>query len=75
MKMMRMTTILIEDDAVGLDDDENQELGEYASDLSDFGDDDLDLDGDASFEAEDDEADDFESEDEEYEEELQDEEE
>ena len=66
---------LIEDDAVDLDDDENQELGEYASDLSDFGDDDLDLDGDASFEAEDDEADDFESEDEEYEEELQDEEE
>ena len=55
--------------------DDNQELGEYASDLSDFGDDDLDLDGDASFEAEDDEADDFESEDEEYEEELQDEEE
>ena len=50
-------------------------MGEYASDLSDFSDDDLDLDGDASFEAEDDEADDFESEDEEYEEELQDEEE
>ena len=65
---------LIEDDAVDLDD-ESQELGEYASDLSDCGDDDLDLDGDASFEAEDDEADDFESEDEEYEEELQDEEE